>query len=294
MEGPIGFIGQGFIGKSYADDFERRGFAVVRYALEEQYKNNKEQLSQCPIVFIAVPTPTTPHGFDYSVVKAVLANVPPTGIAVIKSTLAGGTTEMLQDLYPDRIIMHSPEFLREATAAHDAANPERNIIGIPKDTDSHRAAARKVLDVLPKAQYELVCTAREAEYIKVAGNAFLFWKVLFANVMYDITEQEGCNWEIVRQALGSDSRIGPSHLGVVHQSGHPGAAPGRGAGGHCFIKDFAALRMRYEKIFPDDAAGIRILRALECKNISLLADSGKDLDLLQGVYGENIKSVCDS
>jgi prephenate dehydrogenase len=37
----IGFIGQGFIGKSYADDFEDRGLSVTRYSLEEQYKNNK-------------------------------------------------------------------------------------------------------------------------------------------------------------------------------------------------------------------------------------------------------------
>ena len=33
----IGFIGQGWIGKHYADDFEQRGFDVVRYAPNEQY-----------------------------------------------------------------------------------------------------------------------------------------------------------------------------------------------------------------------------------------------------------------
>ncbi|MEY3784652.1 MAG: hypothetical protein RLZZ230_974, partial [Candidatus Parcubacteria bacterium] len=50
----IGFIGQGFIGKSYADDFENRGFEVVRYALEELYINNKELIKDCDIVFVAV------------------------------------------------------------------------------------------------------------------------------------------------------------------------------------------------------------------------------------------------
>ncbi len=39
----IGFIGQGFIGKNYADDFENRGYTVIRYALEEQYIDNKER-----------------------------------------------------------------------------------------------------------------------------------------------------------------------------------------------------------------------------------------------------------
>lgn len=295
MEKPtIGFIGQGFIGKNYADDFERRGYVVVRYALEEPYAQNADKILECPIVFVAVPTPTKPEGFDDSIVRSVIAKTNPATIVIVKSTLAGGTTESLQAAYPDRIILHSPEFLREATAAHDAANPERNIVGIPHDTDSHRTAAQKVLDVLPKAPYELICSSREAEYIKVAGNAYLFLKVIYANLMYDATTAEGCNWEIIRQALGADPRIGPSHLGVLHQSGHPGAQPGRGAGGHCLIKDFAALRMKYEQVFPEDKAGSAVLRALECKNIDLLMKSQKDLDLLRGVYGDDPGSVCAS
>ena len=179
-------------------------------------------------------------------------------------------------------------------ASHDAANPERNIIGIPKDTDSHRAAAKKVLEVLPKAPYELICTSREAEYIKVAGNAFLFLKVIYANLMFDASKAQGCDWEIIRQALSADSRIGPSHLGVLHASGHPGAKPGRGAGGHCLVKDFAALRMQYEKVFPEDKAGAAVFKALECKNINLLMESEKDIDLLKGVYGDDPRSTCAS
>lgn len=290
----IGFIGQGFLGKNYADDFERRGFTVVRYALEEPYRQNGEKIKECGIVFVAVPTPTVPNGapgsvkFDDTIVRKAISGTAPASIVVVKSTLVPGTTESLQEQYPDRIILHSPEFLREVTAAYDAAHPERNIIGMPRDTDSHRAAAKRVLEVLPDAPYKLVCTAREAEYIKYAGNAFLFFKVLFANLMYDATMAEGCDWEIIRQALGSDPRIGPSHLGVVHASGHSGATDGRGAGGHCFIKDFAALRARYEEVLPDDKAGIAALKALEEKNNRLLLDSGKDLELLKGVYGPDI------
>ena len=39
----IGFCGQGWIGKNYADDFERRGYYVVRYSLEKQYIKNKKE-----------------------------------------------------------------------------------------------------------------------------------------------------------------------------------------------------------------------------------------------------------
>lgn len=280
----IGFIGQGWIGKHYADDFEARGFAVVRYGLEPQYVGNKDKITSCDIVFIAVPTPSTPNGFDYSIVREAAALVAPGKIAVIKSTMQPGSTEALQAAYPDRIIMHSPEFLREANAAYDAAHPERNIVGITQQSDEHRNAARVVLSVLPQAPYELVCTVREAEHIKYAGNAMLYLRVVFANMLYDIARTDGCDWEVIRAALGADPRIGPSHLKVMHES-RPGVAPGRGAGGHCFIKDFAALRELYEKLLPADASGLALLHALEKKNAELLIASGKDIDLLKGVYG---------
>lgn len=288
----IGFVGQGWIGKNYADDFELRGFSTVRYGLEPEYRVNKEKIATCDVVLIAVPTPSTPKGFDDSIVREAVGLVDKGKIALIKSTMQPGTTESVQKQYPDVLVMHSPEFLREANAAHDAAHPERNIVGIPEDSGKYRDAAKQVLAVLPKAPYELVCKAREAEYIKYAGNGFLFLKVVFANLIHDIAIAEGCDWEVLAKAIAADPRIGPSHLKVVHES-RSGVSPGRGAGGHCFIKDMAALREQYERILPNDKAAAQFFRALECKNIELLKGSGKDLDLLRGVYGEN-PEVCDS
>ncbi|PIP34746.1 hypothetical protein COX68_03650 [Candidatus Falkowbacteria bacterium CG_4_10_14_0_2_um_filter_41_15] len=119
----IGFIGQGFIGRNYADDFERRGFDVVRYSMDPEHRNNKDKIADCDIVFIAVPTPTTPSGFNSDIIKEVLALVSPGKSAVIKSTILPGTSEKLQNHYPDRFVFHSPEFLTEAKASFDAANP---------------------------------------------------------------------------------------------------------------------------------------------------------------------------
>jgi len=51
----IGFIGQGFVGKAYADDVEARGFEVVRYTRSEPYSKNKERIGDCDFVLIAVP-----------------------------------------------------------------------------------------------------------------------------------------------------------------------------------------------------------------------------------------------
>jgi len=286
----IGFIGQGFIGKNYADDFERRGFSVVRYSKEAPYTKNKEKIAECDIVFIAVPTPTTARGFDGSVVESVLRLVGKGKTAVIKSTTVPGTAKKMQQKFPNIFILHSPEFLAEKTAAKDAATPKRNIIGIPKDTKEFRNRAARVLSVLPKAPYELIADSTETELVKYAGNIFLYIKLMYANVFYDLAQSLNVDYDVVRDAVGADPRIGPSHLNVIDESGHAGARPGRGAGGHCFIKDFAAFRHLYADMLSRDTEGIELLLALEEKNKRLLTDSRKDLDLLAQVYGERANS----
>ena len=272
----IGFIGQGFIGKNYADEFEKRGYTVVRYALEEPYVHNKEVISTCDIVFIAVPTPTTPKGFDFSLIQRVLPLIKKGSIAVIKSTLLPGTTEKLQLEFPDIYVFHSPEFLREVTAVYDAQHPDRNIVGMPVVSDEYEEKAKFVLSVLPKAPYEKVCTSREAELVKYIGNSFLTTRVVFINMMYDLAQSLGANWDVVAEAFSNDPRIGKSHINPIHQSG-------RGAGGHCFPKDFEALLHFYEKQLSDPN-GNALLTSIRNKNLQLLKESGKDLDILKGIY----------
>lgn len=285
METKIGFIGQGWIGRHYADEFEARMYSTVRYALEEPYVHNKEQISECDAVFIAVPTPTTVDGFDESIVREALRLIGTGKIAVIKSTLLPGVTEKLQEAFPDIFVMHSPEFLVEKTAAYDAAKPKRNIIGIPIASEEFKKKAEQVLRILPEAPYNKIMHSRDAEMVKYAGNCFLYTKVLFMNVLYDLIEKTDCNWDTVREAMVHDPRIGESHTQPVDQSGHGGAA-GRGAGGHCLIKDFEAFRRLYNEVVGD-AQGNELLRTMAEKNNALLIDSNKDLDLLEGVYGKD-------
>ncbi len=282
----IGFVGQGFIGKNYADDFERRGFSIVRYSLEVEYRENKKKIASCDVVFIAVPTPTTPEGHDDSILRSVLPLVGAGKVAVIKSTILPGTTKRFQKEFPDRFILQSPEFLQEKTARFDASNPKRNIIGIPENSDLYKEHAKKILSILPHAPYAAIVDSNASELIKYAGNTFLFWRVLYANFFYDLSQKLGVDYEQVREAIAADPRIGPSHLKVIDDSGHAGAKAGRGAGGHCLIKDFAALREMYESLYSEDREGLDLLRAFEVKNAALLKNSGKDLDLLEEVYGK--------
>ena len=277
----IGFIGQGWIGKNYANNFESRKYDVVRYAIEEPYIHNKDKIRECDIVFIAVPTPTTSKGFDDSYIRNVIKLVGKGKIAVIKSTIIPGTTESVQAENPDIFVVHSPEFLEESTAEYNSAHPERNIIGIPVNNDIYRNIAQDILNVLPDAPYEKVVSARDAEFIKYAGNCYLFTKVIFMNLLYDLVLSNGGNWVDIRDAFIHDPRIGISHTEPIHKTG-------RGAGGHCFIKDFEAFRSFYEKMVKDPL-GDKVFEAMKNKNIDLLTKSGKDLDLVKDVYGEGIK-----
>src|SRR3989338_3254287 len=253
----IGFIGQGWIGQNYADDFERRGFEVVRYGLEEPHIHNGDKIAECDIVFIAVPTPSTIEGFDDSILRSAVKKVGSGHIVVIKSTILPGTTQSIQADNPDIFVMHSPEFLTEATAEYDAANPIRNIIGIIEDNEMLRVKAGAVMAVLPRALYELICLAKEAELIKYGGNNWFYFKVIFINMLYDLANELGCDLTVIRNSLAADPRIGSTHLNPVHNSGESGGEArtdsidrpklkfnelhlepihksGRGAGGHCF------------------------------------------------------------
>lgn len=281
----IGFIGQGFIGQHMADDFAERGYHVVRYALEPAYSENKDNIAACDIVFIAVPTPTTPHGFDSSILEAVLPLVGVGKIAVIKSTMLPRTTARLQKLFPDIIVLHSPEFLREKSAREDTKSPLRNIVGMPATDVRHKDAAEMVLAVLPPSPFTLICSAEEAELIKYAGNNFLALKVVFMNMIYEAASAVEANYSLIAEAMKADPRIGMSHMNVVDQSGHDGSVPGRGAGGHCFPKDWAAFTSWYGEMVSHDGVGHTFLKSVEAKNLELLRTSGKDLDLLLGIYG---------
>ena len=98
------------------------------------------------------------------------------------------------------------------------------------------------------------------------------------NMLYDLVKSTDGDWESIRDAFIHDTRIGSSHTEPAHKNG-------RGAGGHCFIKDFEAFRSMYEEKVKDKF-GKEILDSMKNKNIELLVNSKKDLDLLEGVYGD--------
>jgi UDP-glucose 6-dehydrogenase len=136
---------------------------------------------------------------------------------------------------------------------------------------------------LPFAAYQLICHSREAELTKYGGNCWFYFKVIFINLLYDLAGKLGIDYQVVKEAMAADPRIGSTHIDPIHKTG-------RGAGGHCFIKDFAVFSQMYKDLVGDEL-GQKVLASLKDKNIDLLVKSNKDLDLLKGVYGEEVVKV---
>jgi UDPglucose 6-dehydrogenase len=99
-----------------------------------------------------------------------------------------------------------------------------------------------------------------AELSKYAANSILATRISFMNEIARVCELVGADVDMVRKAIGSDRRIGPSFL-----------FPGVGYGGSCFPKDVRALL----KSSADKGYDFQILRAVEAVNErqkSLLVD----------------------
>lgn len=278
----IGFMGNGYVGKHIADDMENRGYDVERYALEAPFNKNKKAVIACDIIFVAVPTPTTPEGFDLGIIEDVLTELSKTKkkkIVVIKSTILPGTTKILQKKFRSLTLLFCPEFLGESTAAHDATYPIMNIVGMPVQTAVHRRAAEKVMSVLPYAPFSQICGSTEAEIKKYAHNTSGYIQVVIFNLFYDLAQKLDADWEPIQRALVANPFIASRYSYPVHKGG-------RGAGGHCFIKDFAAIRQLFGTLFPNDPYALRMLESIEEKNLQLLANTKKDALIVESVYGK--------
>ena len=71
----------------------------------------------------------------------------------------------------------------------------------------------------------------EAMIAKLSTNTFLSMKVIFANQVEQLCRANGASYDVVRQLLEHEGRLGRSHWSV------PGPDGKYGFGGKCFPKD---------------------------------------------------------
>jgi UDPglucose 6-dehydrogenase len=265
-------IGNGFVGKATQILAENNAnLKMMIYDIDPQkcqpLGTKLEDLSECDIIFICVPTPMDKNGRNHlGIVESVVDNLKKvvdlskTHI-VIRSTVLVGTSERLGCYF-------MPEFLTERNWREDFRTCSDwlfGLLGVSKEQDTD--FSKKIMNIwgLAFKNNNIMCKRihfmenKEAEMTKYFRNTFLAMKVSFCNEIFDYCQNRGVNYDVVRKMAGLDDRIGESHMMVPGNDGH------RGFGGTCFPKDTSALW----NDFKDNGVESYILKAAIERNNKL-------------------------
>ncbi len=246
----VGIIGLGMVGDPIRRWFEEmkgyvRGKDLFCFDVDIK-KGFNDDINNADIIFVSVPTPSPKGGgADISIVENAVKTIRDGKTVVIKSTVPPGTVETLQKKYPRKRFLFSPEFLTESQVWTDFMRPDRQILG---PTEQGRADVKEVLSLMPMAPFsrpwssdytKKEVNATEAELAKYASNVFGYIKVIYGNILADISaglsKQFGTvEYQNIREMIAADPRIGPAWLDVDHGNYS-------GAGGFCFPKDMNAM-----------------------------------------------------
>jgi len=225
--------------------------------------NVEEAVGFGEVQFIAVGTPPDEDGSaDLQYVTEAARNIGrfmnSAKVIVDKSTVPIGTGDMVKAAVAEELkkrnldihysVVSNPEFLKEGAAVEDFMRPDRIIIG----TEDPKAieVMKQVYSPFQRNHERLVVTnLRSAELIKYAANSMLATRISFMNELANLAEIVGADIEMVRQGIGSDSRIGYHFL-----------YPGCGYGGSCFPKDVKALIKTAKDVAGFD---LKLLKAVE-------------------------------
>ena len=219
-------------------------------------------LDNVDIVFSAVGTPPDEDGsadlsYVLAVAKTIGANMKKYTLVVTKSTVPVGTAHKVKDTIQAELdkrgvsiefdVASNPEFLKEGNAIDDFMSPDRVVVGV----ESERA--KKLMTKLYKPFMMLnsrviFMDIPSAEMTKYAANSMLATRISFMNDIANLCELVGADVNMVRDGIGSDSRIGRKFL-----------YPGCGYGCSCFPKDVKALIKTAEQ----NGYPMRVLKAVE-------------------------------
>ncbi len=235
----------------------RRGvITIYEPGLEELVKRNvsagrlhfstslPEVIDSVEAVFCAVGTPPDDDGSaDLRAVRSVARtfgqHIKRFSILVTKSTVPVGTSAIIRRIVEEELerrgesvdfeLASNPEFLKEGAAIKDFMSPDRVVIGVEGER-SRRVMEKLYRPFLLNNFRVMFMDIPSAEMTKYAANAMLATRISFINDIANLCELTGADVNMVRKAIGADSRIGGKFL-----------YPGCGYGGSCFPKDVRAL-----------------------------------------------------
>jgi UDPglucose 6-dehydrogenase len=229
----IGIVGYGVVGRAIARFFECSHEIVVfdKYLADLSSTERRASINNCELVFVCVPTPTTPEALsaDMSAVveTAQWVEVP----MCIRSTILPGTTETLI-AQTGKSIAFSPEYLGEAPTHPWRCEQNCGFLIVGGTNLMAELVFSAYRPIVPHDFRFVQTDATTAELCKYMENCFLATKVAFVNQFYDIASRLGVVFEQLRALWLLDQRVGYSHTTVTQE---------RGFGGRCLPKDLQAI-----------------------------------------------------
>lgn len=229
----VGIIGNGFVGESQAFAFSPTTDIRIYDIDPLRATHTLEEAQDSDFTFVCVPTPMRKDGSqDISYIEAVFDRAVEGTIYIIKSTILPGTTQQLQEKYPNLSIVFSPEFLTERTAKLDMLTQARIIFGgdLELTKEVEKLFAQRFMN-----RHFIHTDTTTAELIKYMNNTFFATKVSIMNEFKRLADALDADWDKALYGFAADHRIGDSHLHV------PGPDGRMGYGGTCFPKDVNAI-----------------------------------------------------
>ncbi|MGH7108677.1 MAG: nucleotide sugar dehydrogenase, partial [Acetobacteraceae bacterium] len=148
-------------------------------------------------------------------------------------------------------LTYNPEFIALGSVVRDLSHPDMVLIG---ESDPRAGAMLESLyrGLVGEAKTIQRMNWVNAEIAKISVNTFVTTKISYANMLAELCEKlPGADVEVVTDALGKDSRIGPKYL--------KGAL---GYGGPCFPRDNVA----WSALARSLGAGAEIAQATDAVN----------------------------
>lgn len=183
-------------------------------------------------------------------------------VFVLKTTVPVGTSQQVKDIITAEIkargvdinidVASNPDFLTEGNAIKNFMRPDRIVIGV--DTDEARDVFKHIYRPILLHNNRVIFTdTYTAEMIKYAATSMLASRISLMNEIANLCEVVGADANVVRQGVGTDSRIGPKYI-----------YPGCGYGGTLFTQDIRDLI----NIADVNDFNMDVLRAVDQVNVA--------------------------
>lgn len=234
----IACLGMTHLGLVYATAFAAKGFKLVAYdedaehidALQQlklpvseprlhelvqsqarnlHFTSDLEILRACDLVFIGCDVPTDEKGSSdlagiERLVKKALPLLAPEACLILLSQVPPGFTRRIN--WPQEKLFYQVETLIFGQAVERALYPERYIVGT---SDPQRELPNAYLALLNAFGCPILRMGYEsAELAKIAINMFLVSSVTTTNILAELCENIGADWQEIAPALRLDKRIG--------------------------------------------------------------------------------------